>query len=145
MLQAIFKLVRNFDVAVHVDGNVVKMLVGNKSDLAHIREVPVEDGKKLAKSEELFFIETSALDNTNVLSAFQIVVKEIYTNVSKKMLNSDSYKSQLSLNRVNIMDVYGDGDGVEPPKTEFLLLRIQRKSSFVSGLLEYYLLHMTFC
>ena len=59
-----------------------------------------------------------ALDNTNVLPAFQIVVKEIYTNVSKKMLNSDSYKSQLSLNRVNIMDVYGDGDGVEPPKTK---------------------------
>jgi len=106
------------ELKMHADGNVVKMLVGNKSDLAHIREVPVEDGKKLAESEGLFFIETSALDNTNVLPAFQIVVKEIYTNVSKKMLNSDSYKSQLSLNRVNITDAYGDGDGVDPPKTK---------------------------
>ena len=61
----------NFDVAVHVDGNVVKMLVGNKFDLAHIREVHLEDGKKLAESNGLFFIETLSLDNTNVLSAFQ--------------------------------------------------------------------------
>lgn len=101
------------ELKTHADNNVVKMLVGNKSDLEHIREVPVEDGKKLAESEGLSFIETSALDNTNVMPAFQIVVKEIYNNVSKKMLHSDSYKSELSLNRVKIMD------GEDPPKTNY--------------------------
>lgn len=86
--------------------SVHRISQGNKSDLAHIREVYVEDGKKLAELEGLFFIETSALDTTNILRAFQIVVKEIYINVSKKILNSDSDMSQLSLNRVNITDLY---------------------------------------
>eukprot|EP00252_Welwitschia_mirabilis_P003337 TRINITY_DN13416_c0_g1_i1.p1 TRINITY_DN13416_c0_g1~~TRINITY_DN13416_c0_g1_i1.p1 ORF type:complete len:215 (+),score=26.40 TRINITY_DN13416_c0_g1_i1:408-1052(+) len=101
------------ELKTHTDTNVVRMLVGNKSDLEHIREVPVEDGKRLAESEGLFFIETSALDNTNVLPAFQIVIREIYSNVSKKILNADSYKSELSINRVKLMD----GDEMSKPKS----------------------------
>lgn len=86
----------------HSDTTVAKMLVGNKQDLEEIRAVSVEEGKSLAESEGLFFIETSALDSTNVRTAFEIVIKEIYKNVSRKTLNSDSYKAQLSLNRVTL-------------------------------------------
>lgn len=78
------------------------MLVGNKCDLENIREVPVEEGKALAESEGLFFMETSALDSTNVNTAFELVIKEIYSSVSRKILNSDSYKAELTLNRVSI-------------------------------------------
>ncbi|GLJ47328.1 hypothetical protein SUGI_0999230 [Cryptomeria japonica] len=92
------------ELKMHTDTNVVRMLVGNKCDLEHIREVSVEDGKNLAEAEGLFFIETSALDNTNVMSAFQIVVREVYNSVSRKVLNSDSYKSELSLDRIKIID-----------------------------------------
>uniref|UniRef100_A0A0D9X9Z5 Uncharacterized protein n=1 Tax=Leersia perrieri TaxID=77586 RepID=A0A0D9X9Z5_9ORYZ len=84
----------------HSDTTVAKMLVGNKCDLDNIREVPVEEGKALAEAEGLFFMETSALDSTNVKTAFEIVIKEIYSNVSRKILNSDSYKAELSLNRL---------------------------------------------
>jgi len=77
-------------------------LVGNKSDLESIRAVSVEEGKSLAESEGLFFIETSALDSTNVKTAFEIVIKEIYANVCRKVLNSDSSKPELSLNRVSL-------------------------------------------
>jgi Ras-related protein Rab-11A len=80
------------------------MLVGNKCDLENIREVPVEEAKALAESEGLFFMETSALDSTNVKTAFELVIKDIYGSVSRKILNSDSYKAELSLNRVNIDD-----------------------------------------
>lgn len=76
------------------------MLVGNKCDLSNIREVSVEEGRRVAEAEGLFFIETSALDSTNVKTAFEIVIKEIYDNVSRKVLNSDSYKADLSLNKV---------------------------------------------
>lgn len=86
------------------------MLVGNKCDLGNIRAVSVEDGKKLAENEGLFFMETSALDSTNVKTAFELVIKEIYNNVSRKVLNSDSYKSELSMNRVTL-DNRGDDDG----------------------------------
>ncbi|CAI9271448.1 unnamed protein product [Lactuca saligna] len=98
------------ELKTHSDTTVVRMLVGNKCDLGNIRAVSVEDGKKLAENEGLFFMETSALDSTNVKTAFELVIKEIYNNVSRKVLNSDSYKSELSMNRVTL-DNRGDDDG----------------------------------
>lgn len=88
--------------AAHCDTTVARMLVGNKCDLENIREVSVGEGKALAEEEGLFFIETSALNSTNVKTAFEIVIREIYNNLSRKILNSDSYKAELSVNRVNL-------------------------------------------
>ncbi|CDP21176.1 unnamed protein product [Coffea canephora] len=85
------------------------MLVGNKYDLENIRSVSVEEGKSLAESEGLFFMETSALDSTNVITAFEMVIREIYNNVSRKVLNSDSYKAELSVNRVSLVNDGSDG------------------------------------
>ena len=85
------------------------MLVGNKCDLENIRDVSVEEGKSLAESEGLFFMETSALDSTNVITAFEMVIREIYNNVSRKVLNSDSYKAELSVNRVSLVNDGSDG------------------------------------
>jgi len=58
--------------------NIVIMLVGNKSDLRHLREVPTETAKDFAEKNALSFIETSALDSTNVELAFQNILTEIY-------------------------------------------------------------------
>lgn len=88
----------------HSDTAAAKILVGNKCDLENIRAVSVEEGKALAEAEGLFFIETSALDSTNVKTAFEIVIKEIYGNISRKVLNSDSSKPEVSLNRVSLTD-----------------------------------------
>ncbi|GFZ01846.1 RAB GTPase homolog A5B [Actinidia rufa] len=88
----------------HCDTTVARMLVGNKCDLENIRDVSVDDGKSLAEEEGLFFIETSALDSTNVNGAFEIVIREIYNNISRKVLNSDSYKAELSVNRVSLVN-----------------------------------------
>ncbi|KAL0322703.1 UNVERIFIED_CONTAM: Ras-related protein RABA5d [Sesamum angustifolium] len=97
------------ELKTHSDTTVAKMLVGNKCDLENIRDVSVEEGKSLAESEGLFFMETSALDSTNVKKAFEIVIREIYNNVSRKVLNSDSYKAELSVNRVSLVDDGADG------------------------------------
>ncbi|KAH7689469.1 Small GTPase superfamily ARF/SAR type protein [Dioscorea alata] len=70
----------------HADKNIVIMLVGNKCDLGTLRAVPTEDAKEFAQSENLFFMETSALESTNVESAFLTVLTEIYRIVSKKSL-----------------------------------------------------------
>ncbi|KAJ7541404.1 hypothetical protein O6H91_10G058100 [Diphasiastrum complanatum] len=83
------------ELRVYSDASVVTMLVGNKCDLAHLREVSVEEGTALAEAESLFFIETSALDSTNVKSAFQTVIKEIYGIVSRKNLSADYSKGDL--------------------------------------------------
>ncbi|KAK0575185.1 hypothetical protein LWI29_035208 [Acer saccharum] len=70
----------------HADKNIVIMLVGNKSDLETLRAVPTEDAREFAEKESLFFMETSALDCTNVESAFLTVLTEIYRIVTKKSL-----------------------------------------------------------
>ena len=70
----------------HADKNIVIMLVGNKSDLGTLQAVPTEDAKEFAERENLFFMETSALEATNVETAFLSVLTEIYRIISKKTL-----------------------------------------------------------
>ena len=75
----------------HADSNIVIMLVGNKSDLKHLRAVPTEEASEFAEKNGLSLIETSALDSTNVENAFQNILTEIYRIVSQKQLdNPDS-------------------------------------------------------
>ncbi|EOA13956.1 hypothetical protein CARUB_v10027077mg [Capsella rubella] len=70
----------------HADKNIVIMLIGNKTDLGTLRAVPTEDAKEFAQRENLFFMETSALDSNNVEPSFLTVLTEIYRIVSKKNL-----------------------------------------------------------
>eukprot|EP00056_Hartaetosiga_gracilis_P007191 m.105346 g.105346 ORF g.105346 m.105346 type:complete len:268 (-) comp12652_c0_seq22:1762-2565(-) len=72
----------------HADTNIVIMLVGNKSDLKHLRAVPTEEAKKFAEEHDLTFIETSALDSTNVEMAFQSILTSIYRIVSQRQLEN---------------------------------------------------------
>ncbi|KAI0093736.1 GTPase [Irpex rosettiformis] len=74
----------------HADSNIVIMLVGNKSDLKHLRAVPTDEAKSFAAENGLSFIETSALDASNVESAFQTILTDIYRIVSSKSLEQSS-------------------------------------------------------
>ncbi|XP_015875837.1 ras-related protein RABA2a [Ziziphus jujuba] len=73
----------------HADSNIVIMLIGNKTDLKHLRAVATEDAQSYAEKEGLSFIETSALEATNVEKAFQTILGEIYRIISKKSISSD--------------------------------------------------------
>lgn len=68
----------------HADSNIVIMMAGNKSDLNHLRAVQGDDGQALAEKEGLSFLETSALDATNIEKAFQTILTEIYHIISKR-------------------------------------------------------------
>lgn len=57
--------------------NVVKLLVGNKSDLASERAVTTADGESLARSKGMLFLETSARSGDNVKQAFEEVCAKI--------------------------------------------------------------------
>ncbi|CAO3660810.1 unnamed protein product [Umbelopsis ramanniana] len=74
----------------HADSNIVIMLVGNKSDLRHLRAVPTDEAKQFAADNGLSFIETSALDSSNVELSFQRILTEIYRIVSNKALESSN-------------------------------------------------------
>ena len=56
------------------DENIVLIICGNKSDLEDERSVSLVEGKDFAEKKELLFIETSALESTNVEDAFLKVV-----------------------------------------------------------------------
>ncbi|KAI0497695.1 ras-related protein RABA5a [Dendrobium catenatum] len=105
----------------HSDMNVVTILVGNKSDLKDSREVSMEEGKALAEVEGLFFMETSALDSSNVATAFQTVVKEIYDILSRKVFQSQENKKQENLLLWNgkTVAIEGETSDAEEPVRRF--------------------------
>lgn len=70
----------------HADQNIVIMLVGNKSDLRHLRAVPTDEAKIFAEKNAISFIETSALDSTNVETAFTNILTAIYKIMSQKQI-----------------------------------------------------------
>ena len=61
----------------------------NKSDLRHLRSVQSDDAKSFCEGESLSFIETSALDATNVEEAFENILTQIYKIVSQKSLKAE--------------------------------------------------------
>ncbi|XP_028280165.1 RAB11a, member RAS oncogene family, like [Parambassis ranga] len=74
----------------HADSNIVIMLVGNKSDLRHLRAVPTDEAKAFAEKHGLSFLETSALDSSNVELAFQTILAAIYNIVSQRQMSGRS-------------------------------------------------------
>jgi len=62
--------------------SMVIMLIGNKSDLDHRRQVSKEEGEKFAKEHGLIFLETSAKTAANVEEAFINTAQKIYENIS---------------------------------------------------------------
>ncbi|KNZ79954.1 Ras-related protein Rab-11A [Termitomyces sp. J132] len=86
----------------HADSNIVIMLVGNKSDLKHLRAVPTDEAKAFSSENGLSFIETSALDASNVESAFQTILTDIYRIVSSKSLESSSTNIEPSKESISV-------------------------------------------
>lgn len=75
----------------HADSNIIIILVGNKSDLGHLRQVTMETARKYCEDNGLSLVETSAKDNTGVDFAFQKLIGEIYhETVKKNMLERDT-------------------------------------------------------
>lgn len=64
----------------HIDDKTIVLLVGNKSDLEHIREVNYEEGQQFAENKKFLFIETSALNGDNINEGFISLVKYIVKN-----------------------------------------------------------------
>jgi Ras-related protein Rab-11A/Ras-related protein Rab-11B len=82
----------------HAEPNIVVMLVGNKSDLRHLRAVETDEAMAFSEQHNLAFIETSALDSSGVDTAFQRILTEIYRLMSRRNMAAEesSAPSQLS-------------------------------------------------
>lgn len=78
------------DARAHSSTDMAVILVGNKADLEHRRQVSKEEGETFAKEHDLMFIETSAKDNTGVEEAFSKTAASIYEKVKAGALDLTS-------------------------------------------------------
>lgn len=99
----------------HADANIVIMLIGNKTDLKHLRAVATEDAQSYAEKEGLSFIETSALEATNVEKAFHTILSEIYRIISKKSLSSEEPAAASSIKEGKTLVVGGTPEATKKP------------------------------
>merc|ERR1712007_260518 len=76
----------------HADPNIVIMLVGNKGDLRHLRAVGQDEALAFAEKHGLACIETSALESTNVETAFMRLLSEIYTLMNSRQATDETYR-----------------------------------------------------
>ena len=92
-----FKNVDNWleDVRSNADNkNVPIILIGNKSDLAYIRNVQTDKGEDKARINQIPFLETSAHSLENIDKAFDQLIDEMY---SKKIRELNPAKSFVNL------------------------------------------------
>lgn len=75
------------ELKAHVHATCQIFLIGNKSDLEHLRVVKKETAERFARDNGISFLETSALESTNVDKAFKFLVQSIFEVVVQ---NSDS-------------------------------------------------------
>jgi len=89
----------------HSDPNIVIMLLGNKSDLAHHRAVPSEVAEKFASDNGLLFLEASALNATNVDLAFEKTITQIFRFVHKKGIEGKEGSSDVKIGQASSITI----------------------------------------
>ena len=66
------------EIDAHAQADVCRLLVGNKCDLAENRVVTLSEAEQFAQHHQLQYLETSAMNGTNVKDAFVKVATQIY-------------------------------------------------------------------
>ena len=66
------------DLKTNGDEKISIVLLGNKSDLESQRVISTEEGKNKAELFKFAFMETSALNGSNIEKAFDELIKEVY-------------------------------------------------------------------
>lgn len=78
----------------YATSTVLKLLVGNKCDLADKRVVEYDVAKEFAEANNMPFLETSALDSTNVEEAFLTMAKQIKDSMANQRRHDGANGSQ---------------------------------------------------
>lgn len=94
------------EVHSYTDSGIEMMLIGNKKDLVHERQVTTEEGLDFSKRHNLLFYETSALRNEDKLieELFNTLARRIHQNagskVAKESTTENVVKKQKNLHEV---------------------------------------------
>ena len=106
-----FKNLQNWliEIEKNANKNVLKVLIGNKSDLEEKRVITINEGKEFADTYGLKFIETSAKKNRNVNEAFETLGREIMASNSDKKLSKTKQNKTISVSSAQDLNVSKKG------------------------------------
>lgn len=93
----------------YANSKVLKILVGNKSDKTEDREIPTQIGENFAEAQHFdYFVETSALNSSNVEHLFDVVANRLTTEMkeSEKTYNS-GYDNKSNQNQSGLISRLG--------------------------------------
>mmetsp|Transcript_15716 Transcript_15716/g.22046 ORF Transcript_15716/g.22046 Transcript_15716/m.22046 type:complete len:215 (-) Transcript_15716:214-858(-) len=89
--------------------DMVIMLIGNKSDLDHRRQVSTKEGQQFADQNGLIFLETSAKTAANVNEAFCATARKIYKNIENGTYDTTNEAHGIKVGLSN-KNLYSDND-----------------------------------
>ena len=94
-----FKNLSNWliEIEKNASKNVLKVLIGNKSDLEDKRVVTYNQGKEFADTYGLKYIETSAKKNLNVNEAFETLGRELMAASDDKRITKTKPNKKISV------------------------------------------------
>lgn len=76
----------------YATSTVLKLLVGNKCDMSDKRVVEYDVAKEFAEANKMPFLETSALDSTNVEEAFLTMARQIKESMTQQNMDQNQKK-----------------------------------------------------
>ena len=106
-----FKNLSNWliEIEKNASKNVLKVLIGNKSDLEDKRVVSFNQGKEFADTYGLKFIETSAKKNLNVNEAFETLGRELMIASADKKVTKQKDTKKISVAKAQDLNVQKKG------------------------------------
>ncbi|NXW17928.1 RB11B protein, partial [Circaetus pectoralis] len=100
----------------HADNNIVIMLVGNKSDLRHLRAVPTDEARAFAACSDMCMCSIGG--NVFLGSNKSVLISEIYRIVSQKQIADRSAHDESPGNNVVDISVPPTTDGQKSNKLQ---------------------------
>lgn len=88
------------------------MLIGNKSDLINDRKIAIEEGSMLSRDIKSLFIETSALNNTNIDLAFNKLIEYICEDMFQELIKSNDDPLLVPSNNIIIIRPLNDNNDI---------------------------------
>ena len=94
-----FKNLNNWliEIEKNANKNVLKILIGNKTDLENRRVITYNQGKEFADTYGLKFLETSAKKNLNVNEAFETLGRELMAAAGDKKIVKQKPNKKISV------------------------------------------------
>ena len=106
-----FKNLSNWliEIEKNASKNVLKVLIGNKTDLDDKRVITYNQGKEFADTYGLKFIETSAKKNLNVNEAFETLGRELMQASEDKKIVKQKQNKKISVAKAQDLSVEKKG------------------------------------